>query len=119
MAIDKVIYELLKGYVGNRVYPLTMPENPTYPCMTYQQISHVNDPTVNVSYPTFQLDIWTQTYKENTELRDTIVNGIDRKKTVLLTYPIRVRYLDYFCDFESDTNLFHGVLDIQVFYKEV
>jgi cell division protein ZapA len=24
MAIDKVIYELLKGYVGNRVYPLTI-----------------------------------------------------------------------------------------------
>jgi hypothetical protein len=118
MAIDKALYTLLKGYVSNRVYPLGLPENPTYPAITYRQLSHQAHPVVNVSYPTFQVDLWTTTYQANVELRDTIVAGVDRKKTITDGYDMRMHYLNYVNFFDNDTKLFHGVIDFEVFYKE-
>lgn len=122
MAVDKVLYELLKGYVSNRAYPGTLPDlaSQTYPCITYGQIAHPMHTIVNTGSPTFQVDIWGTTYSSVVELAETIRVGIDRKKDVVLTYPIRVTVLDFLMlPFEDDTKLWHGVMDVQLFYKEV
>lgn len=45
MKAEKVVYERLtthagvSGLVGTRVYPLVLPQNPTYPCIMYQRVS--------------------------------------------------------------------------------
>jgi hypothetical protein len=118
MAIDKVIPSLLGTYVGDRVYPATLPENPTYPCITYRQLSHLAHPIVNVQYPTFQIDLWTETYAANVELADTIINTHDRVKSITDGYEMRFNYLTYTNMFDREARICHGVMDIEIFYKE-
>lgn len=119
MAIDQALVTLVKPYVSGRMYPLTLPENPDYPCITYRQLSHLMDPIVNVGYPTFQLDLWTETYSENVELRDSIVSGLDRQKSITNGYPIRFHYLTYINMYDSTVRKMHGIMDIEIRYKEV
>lgn len=57
----------LAGLIATRLYPLTLPQNPTYPAVTYQRISrrpvHVKpaiiNPIVNVRW---QFDVHAETY---------------------------------------------------------
>lgn len=49
-----------------RFYPLRLPENPTYPAVTYQRIStpriHAHTGPSHLAYPRFQLDCYATTY---------------------------------------------------------
>ena len=38
MAIEASIKTALASIAGGRVYPDTTPDNPTFPCVTYQQV---------------------------------------------------------------------------------
>lgn len=48
--------------VGTRVYPIKAPQSPTYPLITYQQISGVRETTLHgragLARPRFQIDAW-------------------------------------------------------------
>jgi hypothetical protein len=100
------------------VYPATLPENPTYPCITYRQLSHLAHPIVNVQYPTFQIDLWTDSYGANTELRDTIVTALDRTMSITDGYKIRFHYLTYINMYDDAVRKVHGVMDVEIRYKE-
>lgn len=119
MAIEKALVTLLKPYVSNRVYPATLPENPVYPCITYYTLSHLANKIVNVQYPTFAIDLWTDTAQANVELRDTIVDGCDRKWSTTDGYAMRFNYLTYRNFYDTETKKFHGVIDAELLYKEV
>jgi len=119
MAIEKALVTLLKPYVSNRMYADFLPENPVYPALTYYTISHLAHPIVNAQYPTFAIDLWTQSKEENVELRDTIVDGCDRKWTTTDGYEMRFRYMTYQCFYDVESKIYHGVMDIELLYKEV
>jgi hypothetical protein len=71
--IEQRVYDLLKndssvaGLVGTRIYPVVIPEQTTYPCISFQTISDRGITTLNNDLPTLnfkriQINIWSETY---------------------------------------------------------
>lgn len=72
MIIEEALKSYLTGYAGltalisTRVYPLRLPESPTYPSVTYQRISapriHSHSGPSGLAFPRFQFDCYSPTY---------------------------------------------------------
>jgi hypothetical protein len=51
------------GVVGTRIYPLNLPQPPTYPAITYSRISNSGqDGTSTIKQSRWQVDCWANTY---------------------------------------------------------
>lgn len=64
--IEQDLFNALKGLVSNRVYPLVMPQSPTYPAIVYNRIA-VNAQNVleggsTIDQVRFQVDTYATTY---------------------------------------------------------
>jgi hypothetical protein len=64
MALEASIKTALAGVAGGRVYPDTTPDNPTYPCVIYQQVGgevlnplDCSDP--NMDHARMQVWVWS------------------------------------------------------------
>lgn len=68
MNIEEGLYSYLSGVAGltalisNRIYPLVMPQNPTLPAISYQEISRLQPHTMgddpDLGRPRYQFTIW-------------------------------------------------------------
>lgn len=62
---------------GERIYPVEIPQKPTFPLIRYSHISgsRVVSTTADLglSSPRIQIDAWARTYKEAAELADLIL----------------------------------------------
>lgn len=65
---------------GSRVYPLTFPQNATFPLVTYQRISAPResafDRTVRAIQTRFQVDAWARSYSEMRQLAGQLVTKV-------------------------------------------
>jgi len=71
MPIDSAVYTRLSGFAGisalvsTRIYPPPVPQNGTYPLVTYQEVSrvpiHVMGGTASPVHIRYQVDCWAET----------------------------------------------------------
>lgn len=56
------------GLIGTRVYPVTIPQNPVFPVITYQRISRLDvasqDGPSALARGRIQVDVWAKTYDQ-------------------------------------------------------
>lgn len=69
MTVEADIYTLLKGLVGNRVYPDAAPFDTVRPFITYSQvggeaINYVDDLVPNLKNGKFEVYVWSNTRAE-------------------------------------------------------
>lgn len=117
MMVEGLIFDALKGLVGNRCYPLTFaqPDSslPTWPAIRYSIISSVNEPdicgtdTVDTDDVTVQLDLVARTHGAVVTLRDNVIavmmalglpatrqgNGSQEFDAETKTYRVTLEYL--------------------------
>lgn len=72
MSIEADIYSSLTAHaglsalIGTRLYPVLLPQNPTYPAVTYQRVSTPRAQAINGTVasagPRFQFAAWASTY---------------------------------------------------------
>lgn len=67
--LESVLYTRLAGQVAlvsSRIYPLILPQNPTYPAVTYQRIDSPHEGAMgadhDVARTRIQVDSWAETY---------------------------------------------------------
>ncbi len=70
--VEQAIYDRLSNYAGltalvsTRIYPMVLPQNPTYPAVRYQRISGTRlsaiDVDIGIAQPRFQVDCYAETY---------------------------------------------------------
>lgn len=67
--------------VGVRVYPVKMPQRPTYPAVVYNRISgpreHSQDGSSGLAHPRFQLDCFAATYAGAKDLASKVRLALD------------------------------------------
>ena len=73
--------------VGDRIYPMFIPQGATLPCLTYQRIStprivthDSSGATGDLASPRFQFDAWAETQKEAKAISD-VLRGVLHGKT--------------------------------------
>jgi hypothetical protein len=69
-------FAALTALVSTRIYPVTMPQAATFPCVTYQQISGVRDYVMGnqsgLVRARFQVDSWSETYAETRSVSEQV-----------------------------------------------
>lgn len=88
---------------GTRVYPHILPQSPTYPAVTYQQVSAVRTHAMGNTGPVvrvrMQVNLWGRTYAEARTLASETLARLGRFADTIGT----TRVLDVLLDNEFDT----------------
>ena len=114
-----IAHEDLYNLVKERIYILKLPQNPTYPAITYFRVSSPRHHDIDVSYPRFQFDSWASTYEEARNVANEIRKAIQREKGLWNGIKIiQVVYLNEVEMYENDTKIYHIVTDFQILYRE-
>ena len=94
---------------GSRVYPLVLPQQPTYPAVTYQQISavrlHEMGQDAGVIRVRVQVNAWGKTYAEARTLAGEVETRLSRFRGVVGGVTVLDVVLDNEVDmaYESET----------------
>lgn len=110
MSIESGLFDVLKTIpsVGSRVYPLILPQNPTYPAIVYQRISSFDtgtiDGTESLDMARFQIKAYARTFQEVITVRDAIKAIMSCKANKLM----------HMSDYENDTKLYSEMIDYQI-----
>jgi hypothetical protein len=104
--------------VGTRVYPMMLPQGPTFPAIVYQRISTV--PDMLVDGPGFapirmQLSMWATTFDGARTLADAVVTALHGYHGGELRLSRLINLLD---DYEPDTKLFRVIADFRVHHTQ-
>ncbi len=54
----------MNDLIGQRFTPVNLPQNPTYPALTYTMIAGDEHHDIPVAFPRFQFSCWANTYAE-------------------------------------------------------
>lgn len=93
-----------------KVYPLSLPENPTLPAITYQRIStspQRNHSKNNFDRMRFQINIWSHLYDEVIDKAGLVVTALDLNTTDFI-FGYKNNQFEVK---ENDTGLFGTVLE--------
>ena len=118
------LYAQLSGVtaLGNRVYPLTAPQNVQHPYVTYQRISATRYSAFGGDASpvegTWQVDLYSQFsggYAPHNTTADAVRQALQRRATgdIIDTYIDAERD-----DYEEDTGLLRKSFDVRVWYRE-
>lgn len=109
--------------VGTRVYPLTLPQNPTYPAMTYQQISKVWGKTHqgagDMGWPRFQFDCYGTSYSAAKGVANALRQTIDGFSGTVATVDVcAIFFVNEVDDFNDEVGVYRVAADYRVIYRE-
>jgi len=81
LAADAAITALVGTAPTTRIYPLSLPQRPTLPALTYSWISAtripVMDAPIGMASPRVQVDCWADTYLVAVELFEAVRQRLD------------------------------------------
>jgi hypothetical protein len=114
MGIEASIKTALASVAGGRVYPDTPPDNPTFPCIVYQQVGgdvinplECTDP--NLDNARIQVWVWAKTRLE--------ASSVMRQARIALTGSLKAFALGApVSEYQSDTKLYGSRTDFSIWY---
>lgn len=116
------------GLIGTRLYPITMPQKPTLPAVTYQVVSATRQPTMdhndNLPMTRVQIDCWALSFFDAMAVDDAIrtlfhdfarseIGGGSPSVLVAGVFAEDERH-----DYEPDTFLYRVSRDYKIFHRE-
>lgn len=121
MVEEDLFYQLstyagLSTYVDDRIFPIIMPQNPTFPAITYQRIStnrtQAMDGATGHENPWFQIDIWSENYSELKAIEIQLLGAMDA--ATAYTSLLQNRQDQY----ESGLEIYRATLDFSAWDNE-
>jgi len=130
--IEQALYTRLTGFAGlsalvaSRVYPMRLPQSPTYPAVTYQRVAGERTPAMGadtgVMAAVVQLDAWGATYPSAKAVAKQVRLALERHRNGSSDPEI----LDIFIERDQDLDpaeepvpdLFRVSLDFRVWHRE-
>lgn len=111
----------LATLVGQRIYPMKLPQTPTYPAITYQRVAGGHQGDIGVSSPDFQFDCWASGYSEAETLSKTICAALERESFISNGYEIiKCTLTRTPMDlYDSTVGKYRVSLDFKITYREV
>lgn len=110
----------ITNLVGQRIYYPNLPQNPTYPAITFFLITGLRHHDIDVAYPYYQFDSWASTYMQSIQLANEIRLALQREKGILNNIPVLQGVFKNESDVEEpdNPNLFHRASDYKIIYRE-
>lgn len=100
--------------VGQRVYPVLLPQNPTYPAISYERISSTGqDGTSNRKESRYQINCWARTYAGVVSLSAAVKVALEEYHDADQTPGISwVRVVNELDDYDSEVDVFRIIVDV-------
>jgi len=116
-------YESLAALVSTRIYPLILPQNPTYPVLTYQRIDgpreHCMSEDAGVAHPRIQIDAWGETAASVKAVATQVRSALQRWDDATTSPVILDTLLDNDeASYEPDVNIHRFRQDYIVWHRE-
>ena len=123
-------YAGMVALIGDRVYPLRMPQNATLPCLTYQRIStpristhDTSGATGDLTNPRFQFDAWGSTYASVKAINDQVRAALNGKTGSIGTAPSNITIRSALADnenpeYDPDSELYRSRSDYIIWIEE-
>lgn len=122
--LEKKIFASLSGasavttICASRIYPLILPQNPTYPAITYQRVAgrRENDITngyVGMENAIVQMDAWATSFETAASLSSAIIVTVcaaNSFKALAMNSPLDI--------YEDDIQAYRRSVDISIWNKE-
>lgn len=106
----------LTAIVSTRIYPLILPQEPTYPAIAYSRLTadrlYSLGGYLGWEHPMMTIDIYTETYKQAKELTTSIQTAMNAATAFS---SLLVSDVDYY---EPDMNVYRVVMDFSCWNKE-
>jgi len=109
--------------ITTRCYPVSIPQDPTYPLMLYTKISgprdhHLTGPS-GWAHPRFQAEAWATTYTGAKSLSEAIRGALDGYTGTAQSTEIGSCLLDSERDYyESEIKIYRIIQDYIIWHKE-
>ena len=101
-----------------RIYPLKLPQKPTYPAVTYQVISSPRHHDMDFAYPRIQYTAFARTYSQAKELAEYLRLHLQRLKGVLSGVHIKqIEYINLVEFFQRDARIYYITQDFKIIYE--
>lgn len=129
MSIEYAIRDLLIGdpvivasVPAARIYPAPLKDNPTYPAITYNQVSQDNisshSGNSNLAQTRLQLTLWAATYDTAQALRTEIKRVVRDYRGVVRSIRIdRVRFDNDLTGVDPDTQIQQRFIDLLIWHS--
>jgi hypothetical protein len=103
--------------VSTRICPYPLPENQTYPAVTYQQISEPVTNSLGVKSARIQINCYAETYSSLIAISEAIENAME---SVTEETEIIMAYLDNRIEnYDQEVNIYYIIMDYIIrFTKE-
>jgi hypothetical protein len=114
----------LAALVGDRIYPDVMPDNPAYPCVTYQKMGGssargaIGDPPLMRAE--FQVSSWAKSRPSAAAIAGQVRAAMDRvRKTTVAGVAIDDCFYDGDDDlFDNDTRTYFNHMNFTLHYRD-
>lgn len=96
--------------VSTRVYPIKLPQKPTYEAITYQRISNTaQNGSTNIRESRWQIDCWAETYAEAHTLANAVKAGLEEYRNTNIKQAYIVNEID---DYDDDAKVYRTIVDV-------
>src|SRR5262245_57821961 len=110
MTISAKLYTALTqapivAIVGNRIYPLILPQTPTYPALSYQRISNTAQiGSTELRETRYQINCWASTYATAQQLATAVKTSMEEYKATATAPRIKMaQVVNELDDYDPDT----------------
>lgn len=102
------------GAVSQRVYPVLLPQTPTYPAISYQGIDNIAQKgTSDLKESRWQLDCWALTYAAAKSLAATVKIKLEEYHDMSQTPGILwARVVNELDDYDPEVNVYRVIVDV-------
>ena len=130
MTVEAAVFDLLSsdagvsGVVSNRIYPVKLPQDPTYPALTYFRVSALRHSVMGndtgLVEKRIQVSSWAELYSEVNNLAELVRDAMQRTRGTFAG----VEILDIFMEgdgpeiWEDDVGAYQAITDCNVIYRE-
>lgn len=126
MTVEATLYDRLSNFagltalVGNRIYPVVLPEDVTYPAVTYKRMSTVPNVSCMVEdtglvRPRFQVAAWGSVYDDLVDIKEQVRSALKRWSTTGVQDTFVVEELDLY---DKDTTKIGTAIEVELIYEE-
>lgn len=111
------IHPATSALVGERVYPIRLPQKATLPAIAYSRVSSPPTRTHSgrgtLEHPRYQLDCWAATYLEAEALAAAVIQALDGQRWGNVS--LAENEID---DADPETGLFRRIVDVTIWHQK-
>jgi hypothetical protein len=128
MPFEEGLFAYLDAYpgltleVGSRIYPLVLPQRPTFPAVTYVRISTprlLEFERAFFPHPRFQFDCWAESYDRAKDVAAQVRAALNLYRGAMGAYTVQTSLVEDERDmYDPETKLWHVIIEAVIWYEE-